>query len=67
MFRLLNKQEEAEFRLWARQNYTPGTEISEVWHPVVQDECRRMCEENASLFDVKDVKDSTERNLGLEN
>lgn len=67
MFRLLNKQEEAEFKLWARRNYTPGTEISEVWHPVVQDECRRMCEENISSFDVEDGKDAPERNLGLEN
>lgn len=67
MFRLLNKQEEAEFRLWARRNYTIGSEISEVWHPVVQDECRRMCEENASSFDAEDGKNSPETNLGLEN
>lgn len=52
MFRLLNKREEAEFRLWARKNYAPGTEISEVWHPVVQDECRRMGEENEIQTDV---------------
>ena len=67
MFRLLNKQEQTEFRLWARRNYTIGSEISEVWHPVVRDECRRMCEENASSFDVEDIKDSPEKNLGLEN
>lgn len=45
MFRFLSREEEANFRLWARDNYTPFTEISELWHPVVQDECRRMCEE----------------------
>lgn len=67
MFRLLNKQEEAEFKLWARRNYTIGTEISEVWHPVVQDECRRMCEEKGMLLDVEDLNRSPIRNLGLEN
>lgn len=67
MFRLLNEREEAEFRLWARRNYTPGTEISEVWHPVVQNECRRMCEENGIRIDAGDAKSSPERNLGLEN
>ncbi len=45
MFRFLNKDEEANFRRWARENYTPFTEISELWHSVVQDECRKMCEE----------------------
>lgn len=50
MFRFLDKEEEANFRLWARQNYTPFTEISELWHPVVQDECRRMCEEKQIHF-----------------
>lgn len=67
MFRLLNKKEEAEFRGWARRNYTPGAEISEVWHPVVQDECRRMCEESGIRFDAGDDKNSLERSLGLEN
>lgn len=50
MFRVLSKEEEAEFRLWARRNYTPLAEISELWHPVVQDECRRMCEESGVRF-----------------
>lgn len=56
MFRLLTKDEEIIFRRWARRNYTPGTEISEVWHPVVQDECRRMCEENGIRFEVETEK-----------
>ena len=30
MFRFLNKKEEANFRLWARTNYTPFTEIGVV-------------------------------------
>lgn len=66
MFRVLNKDEEAEFRGWARQNYTPFTEISEVWHPVVQDECRRMCEEAQIQFDVGN-ENPADTNLGLED
>lgn len=50
MFRFLDKKEEAKFRRWARENYTPFTEISELWHPVVQDECRKMCEEKQIHF-----------------
>ena len=50
MFRFLDKDEEANFRRWARENYTPFTEISELWHPAVQDECRRMCEEKQIHF-----------------
>jgi hypothetical protein len=50
MFRFLTKEEEAHFRLWARKNYTPFTEISELWHPVVQNECRLMCEEKQIHF-----------------
>ena len=67
MFRLLNKKEEAEFRDWARRNYTPGAEISEVWHPVVQDECRRMCEESGIRFAVEVGENSPLVNLGLKN
>lgn len=50
MFRFLSKKEEANFRRWARDNYTPFTEISELWHPVEQDECRLMCEEKQVHF-----------------
>ncbi len=50
MFRFLTKDEEEKFRLWARENYTPLTEISELWHPAVQDECRKMCEEKQIHF-----------------
>ena len=53
MFRFLTKEEEVTFRLWARNNYTPFTEISKLWHPVVQDECRRMCEEKQIIKDDK--------------
>lgn len=50
MFRFLTKDEEANFRRWARDNYTPFTEISELWHPAVQNECRKMCEEKQIHF-----------------
>ena len=66
MFRQLSKNEAAEFRLWARRNYTPGTEISELWHLVVQDECRRMCEENGIQFGTKS-KEPAEQSLALKN
>jgi hypothetical protein len=39
---MLDAAEEAEFRQWARENYTPFSPIARVWHPAVQDECRRM-------------------------
>ena len=44
MFRDLQPHEEAPFRQWARENYQALTPISGVWHPVVQDECRRINE-----------------------
>ncbi len=47
MFRELTEQEQTEFRAWAVVNYEPGAEISEVWHPVVQEECVRINEGHA--------------------
>jgi hypothetical protein len=41
-FRKLNKKEELQFRLWARENYQPFTQIDELWHPVVREECLQM-------------------------
>ena len=41
-FRDLSAEEEADFRKWARSNYTPGDAINPLWHPVVQDECAKM-------------------------
>jgi hypothetical protein len=38
----LPPEEEAEFKKWARENYTPYTPIPGIWHPVVQDECVKM-------------------------
>lgn len=42
LFRDLTAEEEVDFRSWARSNYEPNTEISEIWHPVVQDECLKI-------------------------
>ena len=39
-FRELDRLEEADFRQWARDNYTPNSDISPIWHPVVRDECK---------------------------
>ena len=45
LFKDLNEDETKVFRKWARENYKPLTTINGLWHPVVQDECRRMNEE----------------------
>ena len=45
LFRDLTEDEEKDFRQWARDNYKPYTDIRGVWHPVVQDECRKINEE----------------------
>ena len=44
-FKVLNPEEEAEFRQWARDKFTPGEEIKEIWHPIVRDECAKMAKE----------------------
>lgn len=51
LFRDLSPSEEADFRRWARANYEPLSEISGVWHPVVQDECRRINQEEGGRRD----------------
>jgi len=42
LFRKLDKEEEKEFRQWARDNYKPYTEISSIWHPMVRNECEKI-------------------------
>jgi hypothetical protein len=39
MFRRLSLEERRDFVRWAHENYRPGSEISTLWHPVVQAEC----------------------------
>lgn len=55
LFRKLTPKEEKTFRAWARANYKPFTNIREIFHPVVQDECRKMNEE-ANDISVKDER-----------
>lgn len=45
MFRELSDGDKERFREWARNNYTPFTEVDSLWHPVVQEECERINEE----------------------
>ena len=45
LFRVLDESEEAQFRAWARENHKPGDAVNRLWHPVVQDECKKMNEE----------------------
>lgn len=45
LFKELSKDEEQPYRDHARANYVVGTEIETVFHPIWQDECRRMNEE----------------------
>jgi len=56
-FKQLSSEEESEFRKWARDNYKPFTDISGVWHPVVQDECKKMNEEQ-SVFSADKKEDN---------
>ena len=42
LFRDLTAEEEADFRQWARDNYSANEPINDLWHPVVQDECRKI-------------------------
>jgi hypothetical protein len=41
-FRKLTRDEETEFREWARANYDPDVTPMPVWHPVVRDEWERL-------------------------
>jgi len=45
LFRELDETDTESFKQWARDNYSPGEEISGVWHPVVQKECVKINEE----------------------
>lgn len=47
IFKELDEEESFDYRAWARENYSPGDKIYEVWHPEVQDECRKINEEHS--------------------
>ena len=42
LFRTLPEEEAESFRQWARDNFKPGTEASELWHPIVRAEWARL-------------------------
>ena len=44
LFRDLSDKEEEIFRRWARDNYEKYSPIKGIWHPVCQDECKKMNE-----------------------
>lgn len=46
-FRDISEEEQKEFRQWARDNYTPFSDIKGIWHPVVQDECTKINQEKS--------------------
>lgn len=39
VFKDLSPEEETSYRQWARDNYTPYSDIKGVWHLAVQSEC----------------------------
>ncbi len=53
-FKPLLASEAEGFREWARNNYKPFSDISGIWHPVVQLECVAMNMERAEYpLDLK--------------
>ena len=42
MFRELSKEDQKEFRNWARENYVTFSPTNAAWHPIVRDECGKM-------------------------
>jgi hypothetical protein len=55
LFRELSPNEESQFRQWARDNYQPFTDIKGIWHPVVQDECRKINQESELTFSEEGI------------
>jgi hypothetical protein len=51
LFRDLAKEEEKEFRQWARENYRPYDDIKGIWHWAVQEECVKINKEFDSKLD----------------
>lgn len=53
LFKQLTSSEELIYRQWAQRNYEPLTEISGIWHPVVQDECVKMNKQRTDYAEVE--------------
>lgn len=73
IFRELDTEEIKEFKLWARENYVPGTKVNEVYHPVVQQECdlinREIAENKQSnifYIQIKQIKPRNYENVFMQ-
>jgi hypothetical protein len=62
LWKKLTIEEAGEHRQWARENYHIGNPIDPLWHPIVQNECRKMNEE-AKLLTT--LYNDVERELSL--
>jgi hypothetical protein len=49
-FSELKDKEIQEFKDWAKNNFTAGEAISELWHPVVRKECKDINERTFTEF-----------------
>ena len=56
IFRKLNKEDEVKFRKWARKYHTPFSQVNDLWHPTVRDECKVIDEEALSWADSSAVR-----------
>ena len=63
IFKKLSSKEEAEYRLFARNNYDLFSEIPGYWHPVIQDECVKMNLEKSKF--VKNCKNFVNEKWGV--
>tara|TARA_R110000824_G_scaffold116395_4_gene267803 strand:+ start:3716 stop:4042 length:327 start_codon:yes stop_codon:yes gene_type:complete len=57
VFRTLCDDESKVFRQWARDNYVPLSDIDDMWHPFVQDECSKI---NIALLEKQMSKEDDE-------
>lgn len=56
IFKELTPEEEVEYRQWARSNFDVNeTKINHLWHPVVQDECKKMIGEHKQAQNEKNT------------
>lgn len=49
----LNKIPEKDrihLRAWARKNYKPNGNILDIWHPIIQNECKKMDLESDNIL-----------------
>jgi len=59
LFKPVEEIDVLAFKQWARDNYSPGEEISGVWHPIVQSECVKINEEKLGCkktYTLKEIR-----------